>query len=165
MTQYLMGLFVLGLCCAAVELLAPAGEGGTIGRHIKLMSALCLLCTLIAPVTTLLRDSAGIQDQLQDWVSQWADEQQTTQDFENRWQTESEQLDVAYAEQLIAEMLRDNFAIAASDLGVEIILTPSRDAIDELRVALTGRAIWIDTHKMEAYIHDTFGCDATIYIE
>ena len=165
MTQYLMGLFVLGLCCAAVELLAPAGEGGGIGRHIKLMSALCLLCVLISPVTALLRDGESIKDRLQHWVSQWADEEQTTQDFENRWQTESEQLDVVYAEQLIAEMLRDEFAIAASDLGIEIVLSPSRDAIDQLRVALTGRAIWTDTHKMETYIHNTFGCDVTIYIE
>ncbi len=165
MTQYLMGLFVLGLCCAAVELLAPAGEGGGIARHIKLMSALCLLCVLISPVTTLLRDGESIKDRLENWVSQWTDGQEMTEDFADRWQTESERLDAAYAGELIAQMLESEFEIAASDVRVELVLAQSGETIDEIRVALTGRAIWVDTHKMEAYIHDTFGCDATIYIE
>lgn len=165
MRQYLMGLFVLALCCAAVEMLAPTGEGGALARHVKLMSALCLLCVLIAPVTALVRDGVDIKDGLQDWMSQWADGEQLKEDFADRWQEESERLDIAYAAEVLVQMLESEFEIAASDCRVELIVAPSGEMIEMVRVALSGRAVWVDTHKMEAYIRNTFGCESTIYIE
>ena len=165
MTQYLMGLFALAVCCAAVELLAPAGEGGGIARHIKLMSALCLLCVLISPITSLVQSGQNIKQGLEHWISQWADEEQATEDFTQQWQEQLEQMDAAYAGELVAQMLQSKFGLAASDVRTEVMLDRTGKSIGEMRVALSGRAVWADTHAIEAYIRDTFGCDSTVYIE
>lgn len=165
MTQYLMGLFALAVCCAAVELLAPAGEGGGIGRHIKLMSALCLLCVLIAPMTSLVQNGEDIRQGLEHWISQWADEEQATENFTQQWQEQLEQMDTAYAGELVAQMLQSKFGLAVSDVRVTLTIDQTGKNIEEMRVALTGRAIWADTHAMDAYIRDSFGCKSTIYIE
>ena len=56
MTGYFWGLLAFALCCAAVELLTPSGEGGGVAGHIKWMSALCLLCVLITPIAKAFPD-------------------------------------------------------------------------------------------------------------
>lgn len=163
MQQYLMGLFTLALCCAVVELLAPAGEGGGIARHIKLMSALCLLCTLISPLISLLQNGGELARIWEDWFKGWTDTDENTEQWEDRWQEESEQLDITYAEQVVAEMICTKFGLEAENVQVELISDGT--TVREARVALTGKAIWVDTHRMEAYIKDTFGWQGTIYME
>lgn len=163
MTQYLMGLFTLALCCAVVELLAPAGEGGGIARHIKLMSALCLLCTLISPLISLLQDGGELPRIWEDWLAQWTDTDEDAEEWKDRWQAESEELDIAYAQQMVADMIREEFGLEASSVRVELVVDV--ETVREARVALSGKAIWVDTHRMEAYVHDTFGWQSTVYIE
>jgi hypothetical protein len=165
MQQYLMGLFTLALCCAVVELLAPAGEGGGIARHIKLMSALCLLCTLISPLISLLQNGGELPKIWEDWFKEWTDTDENTEQWEDRWQEESEGLDIAYAQLMVADMIREEFGLEASDVRVELLLDEDEGSVKEARVALTGKAIWVDTHAMETYIKDTFGWQSTIYME
>jgi hypothetical protein len=165
MQQYLMGLFTLALCCAVVELLAPAGEGGGIARHIKLLSALCLLCTLISPLISLLQNGGELPKIWEDWFKEWTDTDEEIKEWEDRWQEESEGLDIAYAQLLVADMIREEFGLEASDVRVELLLDEEEGSVKEARVALTGKAIWVDTHRMEAYIKDTFGWQGTIYLE
>lgn len=163
MQQYLMGLFTLALCCAVVELLAPAGEGGGIARHIKLMSALCLLCTLTAPLISLLQNSDAWSDLLEDWLEGWTETEENTQQWQDRWQAESEALDITYAEQVVAEMICTKFALETKDVHLELVADGA--TVSEVRVALSGKAIWVDTHRIEAYIKETFGWQSTIYME
>jgi hypothetical protein len=165
MQQYLMGLFTLALCCAVVELLAPAGEGGGIARHIKLLSALCLLCTLISPLISLLQNGGELPKIWEDWFKEWTDTDEEIKEWEDRWQEESEGLDIAYAQLMVADMIREEFGLEASDVRVELLLDEEEGSVKEARVALTGKAIWVDTHRMEAYIKDTFGWQGTIYLE
>ena len=163
MRQYLMGLFILALCCAVVELLAPAGEGGGIARHIKLMSALCLLCTLSVPLISLLQGSARWSEVVENWLAHWTDTEEDTEQWEDRWRAESEGLDIAYAEQAVAEMICAEFGLQSKDIQVELIV--KAQTVNEARVALSGRAIWVDPHRMEEYMKDTFGWQSTIYIK
>ncbi len=166
MREYLTGLFVLGVCCCVVELISPAGEGGGIARHIKLMSGLCLLCTLLSPFLWLLQNGETLPEQLKQWVDEWSESgEDTQQDYTDRWQAESEQMDIAYAEQTVASMLQQQFSLAERSCRVEICLNTDHTSIREMRVALSGQAIWINTHDMENYIQTTFGCASTIYIE
>jgi hypothetical protein len=62
-------------------------------------------------------------------------------------------------------MIREEFGLEASDVRVELLLDEDEGSVKEARVALTGKAIWGDTHAMETYIKDTFGWQGTIYLE
>lgn len=165
MQQYLMGLFALALCCAVVEMLSPDGEGGGIARHIKLMSALCLLCVLLSPVVTWLREGESLPDHLRDfWDGLTQDAEDTEQELLDRWEQESERLDIALAEETVAEMLETKFSLSSEDCRVSLTLDDGGN-ITCVRVALRGRGIWCNTHEMQAYIEQTFGWESVIYIE
>jgi hypothetical protein len=166
MREYIIELFALALCCAVVELLSPEGEGGGIARHIKLMTGLCLLCVLVTPVVSLLSSGIDLPARLEAALSDWLSiRDQADKDFSDRWQEEYEQLDVTFASQTIAGMLQDKFLIAAGDVSVEVVPDESQSLISHVRVALSGRAIWQNTHEIEQYIEKTLGCECIIYIE
>lgn len=165
MRNYLMGLLVLALCCAVVELLSPAGEGNGIGKHVKLMSALCLLCVLTQPLTQLLREGATLPERLQGWVDGISPgDGESDEQYAERWEEECERLDVSLAAETVAELLETEFGLAAADCRVELILSES-NTISKVRVALSGQAIWVNTHEMETYIERMLGCPSMIYIE
>ena len=163
MKQYVMGLFVMALCCCIVELI---GAKGAIGRHLKLMSALCLLCVLISPLTQLISRGASLPDVLTDALDGWLEtSEQKKEEYTERWEQESERLDLDYAQSTVASMLAEQFSIQEKECRVEIVLRSDETVIERIRVALSGRGIWVNTHQMQSYIKETFGCESTIYIE
>lgn len=163
MKQYLMGLFVLALCCSVVELLC---EQGALARHIKLMSALCLLCVLVAPISSLARQEIDLPELVGRLTEQWLREQQEAeQQYEDRWQTEGERLDVALAQEMIAQMLEQRFGLLAADCRVEITTDASGTIIDHMGIMLSGQGIWTNAHEVQSYVKTTFGCEASVYIE
>ena len=166
MKEYILSLFALSICCALVELFAPAGEGAGIGRHIKLMCALCLLCVSITPVLKLLGALNTLPERLEDWIGVRREEaEDIEQDCKDRWQTESERIDVLLAEQTVAQMLREQFSMSVKECRVQLTTDDSGERITHIGVALSGQAVWKDTHAMEQYLKQTFGCESTIYIE
>mgnify|MGYP004627279535 CR=1 FL=1 len=168
MREYLLGLFALSLLCAAVEWLAPSGEGGGITGHIRLMGALCLLCTLIQPLLWLAREWETLPSRVGAWFDEVQGEGTSGADEEywtRRYREESESWSVAWAEEEIAAMLCEKFSLARGDCTVTVTLGEGGGTLCEVRVALSGRAIWCDTHAMEAWVRETFGCDAVTYIK
>ena len=165
MKEYLMGLFVLGICCAVVEMLSPDGEGGGIARHIRLLSVLCLLCVLLAPVLTLLQSGESLPEYFRSLLDGWSEGAELgEEELAHRFQEETERLDIALAEQTVGEMLAEHFSLDATDCRVRLTVDESY-RITQVRVALRGRAIWSNSHEIEAYIEQTFGCESVIYIE
>ena len=166
MREYIIGLLALAVCCAVVELLSPEGEGGGIARHIKLMTGLCLLCVLATPIVSLLRAGADLPARLEAALSDWlAIREEADRDFSDLFREEWEQMDLSLASQTVVGMLREKFDIADGDVSVEVLLDEEQTRISCVRVALSGRAIWQNTHEIEAFIGETLGCECIIYIE
>lgn len=165
MKQYLMSLFVLALCCAVVELLSPEGEGGGIARHIRLLVGLCLLCVAIAPLTAYVAQGISPLEALEGAVDEWLDKSEHSgEDFEARWEEQSEALDLTVAAETVAEMIEEHFSLAAADCRVSLT-TDGQGELVEVRVALTGRAIWTDARAIQEMIDELLGCGCTVYIE
>ena len=163
MKQYLMGLFALAICCGVVEQLF---EGGALGKHLKLMSALSLLCVLISPVSALLQEGVRLPSLLSDWTDRWltSGEQEGT-DYEERWEQEGERLDVAYAEQTVARMVEEQFSLSSGECQVRIQLGSDGQSIERMHVGLSGSAIWANSHQIKNDLSQAFGCLVEIYVE
>ena len=162
MKEYLLGLFVLAICCSVVELMSA--QGGLAG-HVKLMSALCVLCVMIAPVSSLLQKGVALPELLEERTQQWLDSLQAREeDYEQRWQEEGERLDIDLAGRTVAQMICQRFSLQESDCQVEITPNESKTGISEVRVALSGRAKWTNTHQIQQYLEQTLGCSSTIYV-
>lgn len=165
MKEYLMGLFALGICCAVVEMLAPEGEGGGIARHIRLLSVVSLLCVVVSPVVALLQREDSLPEYGKALLDGWGESaEQVREDLEERFYLETERLDMALAEQTVAELLQERFSLSSEDCRVVLTVDEQSNVIG-MRVALRGQGIWVNTHELTEYIKQTFGCECIIYIE
>lgn len=165
MKQYLMSLFVLALCCAVIELLSPEGEGGGIARHIRLLGGLCLLCVAIAPLATYAAQEISPLDALSGAIDEWLERSEVSgNDLAARWEEQSEALDLSVAAETVSKMIEERFSISAADCRVSLA-TDDRGELHEVRVALSGRAIWTDAHAIQSMIDELLGCACTVYIE
>lgn len=165
MTGYFWGLLAFAVCCSAVEFLTPSGEGGGLAGHMKWLSGLCLLCVLVTPIRQIVVDGgviARLEGALEEWLSQG---EQTRDEYDDLWQEQYEQMDVAYAEASMTALLQQKFAIASGDVRVRLQVDESREKIESVHVALSGRAVWLNTHEIEAYVEQMLGCECTTYIE
>lgn len=166
MKGYLLGLFTLSVICAAVEWLSPSGEGGGVAGHIRLMSTLCLLCTLIQPLLWLASEWETLPTRLDDWVDRVQGESEASKEhWTRRWQEECQSWSLAWAQEQIGTMLRENFSLERENCRVTVVPDASGETLQEVRIALSGRAIWCDTHAIEAWVEETFGCSAVTYID
>ena len=165
MRQYLMSLFVLALCCAVIELLSPEGEGGGIARHIRLLSGLCLLLVALSPIVSWTEQAASPLEALSSALDDWIAQSEVSGDaFKERWEQQSEQIDLSLAAETVAEMIEEHFSLAASDCRVSL-KTDGHGQLKEVCVALSGRAIWVDAQQIQTMVRKTLGCACTVYIE
>ena len=166
MRGYVIGLFSLAVCCALVELFSPEGEGGGISQHIKMLSGVCLLLVLWTPLTALFRGGGDLPGRLSSAIENWLGAgEESWEDFSQIWQGEQERLDLMYASETIKQLLVDRFEISDEDITVQVETDETGERISLVRVALKGRAIWLDTHKMQSYITEMLQCESTIYLE
>lgn len=166
MQGYVMGLFGLAICCAVVEFFTPEGEGAGIARHIKWMSGICLLLVLWTPLSALLRGGGSVPDRLADALENWLNEGEASkEEFDQIWQGEQERLDLAYAAETIKQLIAEQFNLSLGDLSVQVQTDETGERLSLVRIGLSGRAIWIDTHKLQSFIEQQFQCESTIYLE
>ncbi|MBE6620620.1 MAG: hypothetical protein E7625_04580 [Ruminococcaceae bacterium] len=166
MNEYFMGLLALCVCICVVELLTPAGEGEGIARHLKLLCAICLLVTMISPLIRLLQGGESLPRRLDAWLSEWLEgNEEKKEEYGALWEERWEDMDVSYAEAAIASLLSQRFSVSDQEIRVKVTVNEDGTAIREVRVALSGKAIWINTHEMEDYIRNTLGSESSIFIE
>jgi hypothetical protein len=166
MRGYFLGLLAFAICCAVVEFLTPTGEGGGVAAHMKWMSGICLLCVLITPIAQAISDGGDLLGRLEGALDDWLDGGESSkEEYDDRWQEQYEQMDVRYAEAAISLMLQQKLEIAEGDVSVRLQLDDTGERIAAVQVGLSGRAVWINTHDLEAYIEQTLGCECTTYIE
>lgn len=166
MRAYVVGLFALSVCCAIVELFSPEGEGGGVARHIKWLSGICLLCVLWVPLSNLMAGGKQVPDRIFDAVEEWLDGGEDAQkEYDQYWKEQQEQLDLSYAGEAIREVLCRQFEQETSNITVGIETDETGERLALIRVGLSGKAIWLDTHQLEDFIQEMFGCESTIYLE
>jgi hypothetical protein len=163
---YLLTLLTTSLIVALIGYLTPEGERGGLSKHISLLSGLCLLCVLITPIAQAISGGGDLLGRLEGALDDWLDGgENSKEEYDDRWQEQYEQMDVRYAEAAISLMLQQKFEIAEGDVSVRLQLDDTGERIAAVQVGLSGRAVWINTHDLEAYIEQTLGCECTTYIE
>lgn len=166
MRGYFLGLLAFAICCAAVELLTPSGEGGGVAGHMKWMSGICLLCVLLVPIVQAGSAGGDLLGRLEAALDDWLDlGEEIREEYDDLWQEEYEQMDLTCAEESISLLLQQRFEILAGDLSVRVQADEAGERIATVHIGLGGRAVWLDTHKIEAYIEQTLGCECITYMK
>lgn len=159
MKGYLYALLLVSLATAVAGLLSPEGEKGGILKHVRLLSALLLVCVLILPIRSGIAYLFALQNEdvtLPDWAEPPADGESALQD----------RLDLVskeYFTQNLTQTLEQEFAITSGE--VRCIIRWEDDAPSLVTVVLSGKAVWKDPYAIEAFVESLLACECQSAIE
>ena len=148
MSAYIYGLICASLAIGVAELLIP--EGAKTAPYLKLICGLVLLVAIVKPL-----------GQLADFIPDFGE-----RIFEHEYEDDGyegvaeEKLAEAY-EKGIETALAENFSL--KDFEVGVVMGDDKKP-QRVAVTLTGRDIFRDPYKIEAFIKTAFGCECVTLI-
>lgn len=162
MQGYLIQILTVSLLCGLIETLAPAGEREGLRRAVRLVTALCLLCLMVAP----LREA---RERLRSFdLGGWAREMEEggSEELERLME---EKLSAVTREQLESELYRlldGQFGISRQDCSLTVGLEEEDGVLTvrEVWIALRGRAVLRDPRAIEAAVEEAWQCGCTVSI-
>ena len=160
---YILSIFATALLITIVDILAPAGTGGGLSKHLKLVASLVFVCILISPTVSLA-------ERIQEFANgNWNFDIEG--DVENHYAGELQNaLDDAskeYFEEMLNQTLCKEFEIAEGDLRTHVAWNNDGEnpRPQKVTVILSGKAIWKNSAKIEEYVTSLLGCDCVSAIE
>ena len=164
MKEYILTLIAAALLAALIGILSPDGERGGIARHMRLLVALFMVCTLISPIR-------GLLVHLRDWASGerplFPSEEALPIDPDTTLKETLENASGTYVTDMLTQAIETKFAIEIGDVRCAIAWQAEDGQLSPARVTvlLSGRAIWKDPDAIESFVHELLGCDCVIAIE
>ena len=155
MKAYLLSLLAAAFLSAAVGILSP--DGG-IGKHVRLASALLVLCLLASPLPRFIESlrSFSLTDALSLGKS-------ASDPFAERSEEALDAASRAYFVRMLSQKIAGEFSLPAD--SIECAVRWAEDGSPEtVTVLLSGKAVWADPRKLETYVSDLLGCPCTTAI-
>lgn len=153
MKGYIISVMCVSIIGSIISMLAPDGEGGGIGKHIRLILGLCVVIVCINPIKDIV-----------DYINE-LDFSVITASGEDESDRYSEIFDNTYgaaeAENLksgIKQMLYDRFGIDPSECEVGVVISDERK-LSRVIITLYGSAVWKNTNEIEDYLSQIFKCE------
>lgn len=158
------------ICIAAISgivlMIAPEGVRSGIKKHIKLICSLCLLCVMINPISELLGAIENIGD-IENDLGGPKNELESM--YESIYEGNVESNYIGSIGISVKEKLLDEFSISQNECRVEVsFYDADGDGLREperITVILSGRSVFQDPRKIEAYIEKLYNCKCVCAIE
>lgn len=162
MQAYLMQILTMSLLCGLIEQLSPAGEREGLRRAVRLVTAICLLCLMVAP----LRQAGACLTSFD--LGAWARERESEAQEEYEGLME-EKLGAVSQERLRVElltMLEEQFEIGTEDCTLTVVFDESAETttVREVWISLHGKAVLRDPRTVEAAVEAVLGCPCTVSV-
>ena len=152
MKAYLITLLGAAVLAAAVGILAPEGSNGGVGRHVRLLSSLVVLCVIAAPLPRAL---AGIRSFSIGLSEKTADMEQS---FGSRSQDALNGASHAYLAQALRANIAETFSLRQEEVTCAIRWEEGGERPASVTLILSGSARFHDPHELEQYVSDLLGC-------
>ncbi len=162
----LYGLIAAAVAATLVELIAPQGEGGRMGGHVRLVAGLCVLVALIQPLregVMLLRAMAegDLAEMLPD-VELPAEEE-----YGSVWSDTLAAMGDQEVTSWVEGVLEQKFEISPDNRRVQVVCEVGENGVlhvKEVYIALRGAAIWKDPHTIEGYVSERLSAPCTVSV-
>ena len=160
---YMLSIFATAILITVVDILAPSGTGGGLSRHLKLVTSLVFVCILISPALSLAQRLKEFANGNWDFEIDGSMEDHYSDALQNALDDASLQ----YFENMLTETLCKEFEIIEDDIRTHIEWSGEGEDMrpQKVTVVLSGKAIWKDPAKIEAYVTSLLGCDCVTAIE
>ena len=159
---YLLSIFATALLITVVDILAPASAGG-LSKHLKLVLSLVFVCVLISPTVTLAERLLAFANGNWELEIEGDLKDHYSQELQNALDDASKD----YFEGMLTQTLCNEFNIVEDELRVRVEWSGEGENLrpEKVTVILSGKAIWKDAGKMEAYVTSLLECDCVSAIE
>jgi hypothetical protein len=164
MKTYLLTLIAAALVAALVGILSPEGERGGIGKHMKLLTSLFLICVLIAPLERVIDGLRSLADGSFEIT---LPEGEGKEDFRTELESSMNSASASYFGEMLTQTLEAQFSIQTGDVRCAVKWENNGENLAPTRVTvyLSGKAIWQDPRAIEAFVGELLGCECITVIE
>ena len=159
MAEYLMSVIGAALVGGVMVSVLPEGSSGGLKKYMGFIVSLCVLSVVISPVTDALEAVSGFFDGgLREWV------EKSELDYESEYYKYLESYGKENAEEGISALICREFSIDQDDCHVSALVRENEGnlVLDEIRVILSGRAIFKNPYEIEKYLTDAFECEVVV---
>ncbi|MBQ9760208.1 MAG: stage III sporulation protein AF [Clostridia bacterium] len=161
MTTYIISLLSASLAITLLTVIAP--ESG-IGKHVRLITALFLICVIIAPIGGLL---GGLRDLANGSFTLPELTPPQSEDAEEELQKVLDHASKDYFLQSLEQMIVSKLGVKQGDIRCTAIWNDTDEGTVPTRITvlLSGSAIWKDPEMIEFFVSDLLSCDCVTAIE
>ena len=163
MNGYVISIACVSVICSLASLISPEGEGGGLGKQIRLISALVLTVVCISPVAALMEALSSFDPSL--LLPEIEDEGngEYGEIFDGAFELSEER----ELENRISQILLEKFEISDDECSVSFVISEGEEGrvLERIFILLRGSAIWKDTGEIEGYLYNIFGCEIVTAIE
>lgn len=158
MKSYIISIICVGVIGSIISLIAPEGEGGGLGKHVRLAVGCVLVLTCVSPLGDLIEglralDLSGLVPEVNEGA---------IEEYESIFGNSYEAAELSSLKEGIAAMLEERYGVEREDCKVEVIADRNGSGELELKrifITLYGSAIWKDTGEIERYFGRLFDCE------
>lgn len=150
---YVISVMCVSIVGSLVSLLSPEGEGGGLGKHVRLVFGLCIVIVLINPIKDVV---CYIKNAEYEWVKDGGD--QNSEKYEEIFYESYSSAEIENLKGGIKQLLYDRFEIDGSECEISVSLN-SEGGLDRVLVTLYGGAVWKNTEEIEGYLYGILGCE------
>ncbi|MBR4031162.1 MAG: hypothetical protein IKJ07_00330 [Clostridia bacterium] len=158
MKSYIISIICVGVIGSIISLIAPDGEGGGLGKHVRLAVGCVLILTCVSPLGELIEGIRGLDlSGLVPEINEGA-----VEEYESIFGESYGAAELSSLKEGVAEMLGERFGVAREDCEVRVIANKNGSGELELKrifITLYGSAIWKDTGEIERYFGGLFDCE------
>lgn len=163
MKSYVISIACVAIICSISSLLSPDGEGGGLGKHVRLVAALVLTVVCISPAVSLIEAISEL-----DLSASFSEH--ITDDGDRYEEIFFDSLGVSEERVLrdgISDILYEQFKINGDECDISFEISEGEDGrkLERIFILLRGSAIWKDTGEIERVLGEIFACEIITAIE
>ena len=156
MKGYIISVICISVITSLISMLTPDGEGGEIGKNMKLICGLCIVFVSINPIIKIVDGIKSLD--IESIVEETEDEEKYQDKFDSSYTA----AELANLKSGIKQMLSDRFGVDMSECDVALTVQKNENGQSELvRIFITlyGSAIFKNTAEIEKCLCDIFNCE------
>ncbi len=127
MKEYVITLISVSIICGIVQTLAPESAGDGLRKYVKLASSLCLLCMILTPVLTFVREVRGNGV---DIGEKWFDGEDIEERYEEVYHESIGQYTAAELEEICEAEVSEEFGIERKIFDITVLVVSGNENLD-----------------------------------
>lgn len=171
MKNYLISVVTVALCSSLAGYMAVERDGGGIGKDLRMLGAICIILSIILPLSPVLSDIGDISDKLESMLeilrfgNAEMSESEASEEYEKIFNSQLIKSSVNEVQNSLKDLISQKFSIEKEDCHVEIVLGDGEDGeiyTENVIITLKGQAVWKDPYAIEEYITSLIKCNCIV---